>query len=595
MAAPTALEIVASRTEYSRYEEGKSVVEATLTAVGGAPYAGEPVLVSLVKARRNRDAAVSTSQVSLSGSDPFQTTVSFDLKNIVDQDLVNLVRHGSYFLRATYPGTPGSAVIGSGVNGTVSIASKEVGTEWNAYDIVVVAPGGTSPLSASLSGTTITVSLAVSSGIPIASANIALNVATIIGQQVPSFVASWSGNGGTPITPTPSTLFSGGTDSVVAESADFAVRIVTVERMKSDFLFGLPLIATDLRGIKFQPQQITGVEIVEVSRGHAPGFFELTYNYTVVGGTPIRTLSWNGGPVVTITAPGLYTLRAGTNSVVGCGSLGGQNDYIVVRVKSLLALPTTSVTEALLVENKEFSDDAIARYIEEATAYVENDLLEVYVEPTRVTSVIDPSTIQYAAGFINPNPIYVDTDWDFVRQPLTYYPRFTTWVQVMTPFNRIIRVDNLFGAIGNTRVIDISLDWIEPAQAGGLIQLVPFNQEIAFNYLGILWVNAIRGAAEIPNFWNYDMVVGLRDCPADVRDLIGKRAAMNALIALALAFRPGVGSNSISRDGVSQSVSYLSGGTYGPYTGTIKGLMDTLKELEPKIKRRWAGGTWAVV
>lgn len=596
MSAPTALEIHATRNEYSRYEKGRDTIYADLTAVGGAPYSGEPVFVSLVKARRNRDSVVSTDSVTLTGSDPFTSSVSFHLPNIVDQDLVNLVRHGQYFLRATYPGSASTAALGSGPNGTVTVSSRDVGTTWNSYSVEAVAPTGTSELSASLAGSLITVNLAVSGGVPVASKNAALTVATIIGQQVPGFVATWSGNGGDPISPETAVSFTGGTNLVSADSEDFAIRIMTVERMKSDYLFGLPLIATDLRGIKFQPKSITGVEVVEVSRGHAPGFFELTYNYTVTSSGPLRTLSWNGGPVVVITTPGLYTLRSGISSRTGCGSLGGAgNDYIVVRVSSILALPTQSVTESLLIENKELTDETLGRYLDDSVAYVENDLLEVYVEPTRVTSTVDPTTIQYAAGFINPNPIYVDTNWDFVRQPLTYYPRFYNWVQVQTPFNRIIRVDNLFGAIGNTRVIDISLDWIEPSQAGGLIQLVPFNQEIAFNYLGVLWVNAIRGAAELPNFWNYDMLVGLRDCPADIQDLIGKRAAMNALIMLALAFRPGVGSNSLSRDGVSQSVSYLSSSAYGPYTGTIKGLMDTLKDLEPKIKRRWAGGTWAVV
>lgn len=596
MAAPTALEITASRNEYSRYEEGRSIIDAHLIAVGGAPYSGETVLVQLVKARRNRDAAVSTEAVTLTGTDPFQANVTFDLRNIVDQDLVNLVRHGMYFLKATYPGTPASTVLGSGTNGQITVSSVAVGTIWNSYSIELVAPSGTSELSATRLGNAITVNLAVSSGVPVAAKNAALTVATVIGQQVPGFVASWSGNGGDPMLPAGPVLLTGGTDIVTAESPDFKVSIITVDRMKSDYLFGLPLTATDLRGVKFQPSAITGIEIIEVSRGHSPGFMELTYNYTVTPGGPVRTLAWNGGPAVSITAPGTYVLRGGVSGLPGCGPFSGaSNDYIVVRVTSLLLLPTTSVTETIIIENKELDDETLARYIDESVAYVENSLLEIYVEPTRVTSVIDPTVIQYAAGLINPNPIYVDTDWDFVRQPLTYYPRFHNWVQVQTPFNRIIRVDNLFGAIGNTRVIDISLDWIEVAHAGGLIQLVPFNQEIAFNYLGILWVNAIRGAAELPNFWNYDLIAGLRDCPADIRDIIGKRAAMNALIMLALAFRPGVGSNSLSRDGVSQSVSYLSGSKYGPYTGAIQGLMDTLKELEPKIKRRWAGGTWAVV
>jgi hypothetical protein len=50
VAAPTALQITASRTEYSRYEEGRSVIDAHLIAVGGAPYRFDPKLYQKVGA-----------------------------------------------------------------------------------------------------------------------------------------------------------------------------------------------------------------------------------------------------------------------------------------------------------------------------------------------------------------------------------------------------------------------------------------------------------------------------------------------------------------------------------------------------------------
>jgi hypothetical protein len=125
--------------------------------------------------------------------------------------------------------------------------------------------------------------------------------------------------------------------------------------------------------------------------------------------------------------------------------------------------------------------------------------------------------------------------------------------------------------------------------------LVPFNQEIAFDFVGLLWVNAIRGATELPNFWHYNAIIGLPETPCEVQELVAKYAAINALTVAGMALRPGVGSVSLARDGVSESVSYTTTAEYGIYTGTIKAYKDWIKEEGAKLRAKYRGVTMVVV
>lgn len=604
MGAPTLVEVSVDSAEFSRYEFGKDRITATLTISGGAPYVDEEIFVDLVKARRSRDAVVATATVSFTNTaDPQQAIVEFYLPDIVDQDLINLVRHGMYFVKAT------------------SVTD----------------------------------------------------------------------------------------DTVTAESGDFNISIVTVDRLKSDFLFGLDLSATEIREPKYQPQEITGVTIVEMSKSHPLGAYPLGYfyhqnhtanatatigsgadgtvtitadeanagivgnaftvtvqtpagtspltasfsgstfivNLSVTAGVPetadntatlvaaaitanagfsgvasgagtaslsvpegptsltggttdtLRQMNWNGGPLVTITTAGEYTLLFGSGSSnADCADFAPSgSDYIVIRVASVLLLPTENVSENLLIDRKTIDDETLRRYINQSIDWVEKDYLATYVEPTNVVTDRDPTTIQYAAGINAPAPIFSDSDYDAIVSPLTYFiPRTQgSWVKIQSPYPQLLRVDSLFGAIANTRVIDIDLEWIEHSEQGGLIQLVPFNQEIAFDFIGLLWVNAIRGAAELPNFWHFNMIVGTREASGDIQELIAKKAAIDALVVAGMALRPGIGSVSLGRDGVSESVSYIQSAEFGLFTGTIKAYKEWIEEHGKDLRAKYRGPIMVVV
>ena len=711
MAFPTTVEVSVDNTEYSRYEPTRDTITASVSIAGGVSYSAEPIVVSLIKARGARDAVVATSTTNVTSvEDAYAFDATFELKNLVDQDLISLVRHGKYFVKAYHEATAASASIGSGANGTVAITTTATGAATNSYTVEVVVPAGTSPLSASIVGTAITVSLETTAGVPVPAINASALVAAKINTSGLGVTAIASGDGSTALSGAEGpTAFTLGSDEVAGTTDDFAIRIVTTAKFKSEYLFGIPLEATALKMPKFQPTNITGVSITEVSPDHPVGFKELAYEYyttdtanavatigsgangavvisasgsgvtgtagnsltvevvvpagtsalsasfttpaltvnlAVSSGAPVtasntatlvaaaiaalpeftavatgtgvdslpaaegptslaggttdttRTLSWSGGAPVSVSAAGTVLLRMGTGLPSGPACKTDSNQYIVAKVASLLSLPTTHTTDELLIETKKITEEDLGAILEQSVAWIEKDFLPgVYLEPTNLVTDRDPTSIQFAAGVNAPTPIFTDTDFDELVSPLTYFVKKATksWVSIWTPYKQLLRVDSLYGAIANTRVIDIDLQWIELSMQQGFIQLVPFNQEIAFDFIGLMWVNSIRGAAELPNFWHFNLIAGLRDTPPDLIELIQKRAAINVLSMVSAAFKPGVGSMSLSRDGVSQSVSYTSQQQYGIYTAAITAYNEWIKDNQKALKGKYVGLNWVEV
>ena len=498
MAAPTELVVTVDKTEYSKYESSNSVITASITAMGTS-FAGEVVLVELVKARRNRDAVIMSANIVLTNTAGLETqSVVFDLSNAVDPDGLSLVRRGKYFVKATYNPPP-------------------------------------------LTGT------------------------------------------------------------VEGDSPDFYISIITVDKLKREYLFGLPLTATLSKQAQNQPS-LAGVTITNVSEDHSLGFFDLQYNYVApVGGPVVRELSWAGGTTVSITGPGKYFLPqgvSGSNNPIAklLNASQGVPNYIEVTVASVTLLPTTHSRSSILINKTSLDDTLIRDFITQSCDWLEQVALDTYVEPTNVVTEQDPTTIQFGAGVGSPSPLFTDTDFDFIVTPCTYFrPGSGGWLSVQTQFTQVLRVDSLFGAISNTRVIDIDLDWIELSGPGGLIQVVPFNQTVAFDYIGLLWVDALRGAMELPNFWHFNMIVGLRECPPNLQEMIAKKAVIDILGLLGAAFRPGVGSTSLGRDGVSQSVSYLTQAKYGIYSGQITLFKEWIDTELKMAKGRYTGPRLRVV
>lgn len=374
---------------------------------------------------------------------------------------------------------------------------------------------------------------------------------------------------------------------IVSITPDFKVSLLSVEQFKHDWLHGADEHALETENVKNQPVIVTGVLVTGVSRGHQKGWITLSYNYTNPGNCQpiVRLLSWCDGPTVPVRAGVTkYTLRKGDS----------QSDWIDVQVISIDALPTFSTAEQLLIDREAITDDMFERWINSAINWVEKTAMSVYLEPTRVVTELDPNQISYPAG--SDIPTFVMADWDEQVEALTYTcPAAGHWMNFRMPYYPIITFNSLYGKVSNVRIVDIALEWVEFHKKGGFVELVPFNQEAAFNFWGLTWVQSIRGPIPIPNFWNYDALVGYTETPPILMELVAKKAAIDALTKLGQAFRPGVSGQSVSRDGVSESVSYLTAGLYGIFSGAIKQYKEWIQEELPMLRGTYRGAVMMVV
>lgn len=577
MAAPTSLTVSTDRKEYSLYEHDRDTLTITVTAEG-SNLQGEQVLLEIVKARFARDVVVASLTTDLVKNTPHSVAESVFLPEIVNEKQVYKMRRGYYFVRAT-----------------------------------------------SVTNT-----------------------------------------------------------SVTAESADFRTSLVTVNRLQNDFLHGTDQFASDLLGVVDQPQDITGVTVSSVARGHTMGPQTLSYNYavdtppTVTGVTTapfaladgqtlvlqingsdeytatfntadfgaigaataaevaavintdipvvtasdnggaveivgdnsvnsifvdpfgtatttlgllnqsaiadvIRTLSWCGGPQVVVTQEKSdYTLIKGEN-FTGSGA-----SYIKVNVASIALLPTQSRAESLIIERKPLDDVRIQQLVDEAISWAEDVALQVFIEPTRVVTEVDPDTLSFDAG--TDIPTLTGVDYDKIVNAVMYKaPAAGHWIHWKCPYYPLICFEELYGQVANTRIVDIALEWVEVHEKTGWVELVPFNQEVAFKFIGLVWIESIRGPVPLPNFWNFTALVGFRKTPEVIIELIAKKAAMDILTIAGQAFRGGFSAQSVSREGVSESVSYTASAMYGIYSASIEDYRKWIHENLPKIKASFRG------
>jgi len=600
MAAPTQITVSVDSTEYCRYENALDTITATVVVQGGAVYTDEVVQVDLIKARRSRDAVVACVNLTFNGpGDPQEGTAQFFLPDIVDQDLLSLVRHGSYFVRAT---SLTNAVTADSDDFKLRIISVAKLKSDYLFGINLTATEIKAPKFQPQAITGVSI-VELSPTHPLGFGTLQYNVST--DDIANATVDVGSGTDGTvTITADNNEAGAAGNANAVAVvipagtsilSASFADGILAISL---DVTAGVPNAAANTATLVAAAVSTLADFSAAASGTGADSLTAAQALTAFTGGltNTIRTISWNGGALTTLGSTGTFVVRRGESGPKAnlVGLQGG--DFICVRVSSTALLPTTNVSEEILIDKQKMDDDTLCDYINRSVDWMENIVLAGFIEPTNVVTDRDPTTIQFAAGVNAPTPIFTDTDFDFIVSPLTYFtPKSSEWIFIQTQFPQVLRVDSLFGAIANTRVIDIDLEWIEVAQQSGMLELVPFNQEIAFDFIGLLWVNAIRGAAVLPNFWHFNMIVGLQEATGDIIEMIAKKAAIDALTVAGMALRPGIGSLSLSRDGVSESISYNQTAEYGLYTGTIKAYKDWMDDHIRELKGKYRGPTMVVV
>jgi hypothetical protein len=350
------------------------------------------------------------------------------------------------------------------------------------------------------------------------------------------------------------------TQGSISATATVTVALITAVEMRRTYCQGLHLVAGSKLAPKKQPSVVTGIWISNVSKSSKAGLKALEYNATT------NALTWGGGTAT--------PLDDTSSSEILMDAKGG---YIEVEIDHF-NLPGTDASEAILIDQDALDDDFLHREIEKATQEIEL-ALKVFLEPTRIAT---------APYFQAPEQ---GEYFDVEAEALCYYEkdfnmRGLAW-QLNLPYHQVSKIEKIAGYIGNSKALEISSGALSVNRKSGVANVLPHNSQYSAFYTFFMTLNFWGNREFIPAFWRYKAVAGIEETtPGDILKLIGYTAAMSILTTAEQAYRAGVSSESISKDGVSRSTSYNAKGIYDT---TIQEYKDWLKTNTPKLRNIYRG------
>lgn len=356
------------------------------------------------------------------------------------------------------------------------------------------------------------------------------------------------------------------------QSSSFPISVVSVGELKRRHMFGFPGLANDVLMVVQQPKALTGVTVDFVSQDMYRGDYQLQYaqatnqltlaNPRIPPNVPPKPVTVDPNSLNTYTLPDAVT-----------------GDYLTVTVEGY-NLPTTNVNETIIVDNWYTNDAVIREYLWEAKNWVEG-MLHVTLEPTRIAT---------------------DASFDPYRHmpagtPLPYYPPMDQyhWLGIDVPHTPLLEVIKMQGWFSDVKSLDVPKSWrvIEPVS--GRVDFVPRAVgAVQWYYYGPGFLNLMWGPYKyIPRFWHFAVTAG---CPeltgthyAGIRELVMKRAMIQMLTVLGSAYRGGVSSESVSKDGVGISTGFTSSASLNVYGADITVYERQIADELPRIRQRVNG------
>lgn len=180
---------------------------------------------------------------------------------------------------------------------------------------------------------------------------------------------------------------------------------------------------------------------------------------------------------------------------------------------------------------------------------------------------------------------------------------FNRWGYIKTVYP-IMGVKKLDGVINDIKQVSYPKEWLSFKKGTDKtkfrnLHLVPNTSGTgatmtnhAFAFSGIAPQLGYFGSNNIPNYWRVTYCSGWDkgDIPPELLDVIGKLSAMQLLAMTGdLIFGAGVGNQSISIDGISQSYSTTKGGGKGAFSGRIEQYKNELEQEFKDLKAEYIG------
>lgn len=361
--------------------------------------------------------------------------------------------------------------------------------------------------------------------------------------------------------------------ALVWSAPSITIVLVSSKEIRSDYCYGVPLRAAEVLAPRFQPKNIVGVTIDDVSSETTPGPKSLVLVYD----SGSWTLAWDGGAAVPIV-PLVQTQYLLMDEF--------DINYIIVSVVPSM-LPQSSISERILIALGEMTDELIVRRIENAVASAESQM-GFPLEPMLYTS------IPLYAGQV-PEHNKISDHWDRIARACDYIVPADpfAWPSFKIPVPWCLKLHRLYGFHSVDKIVEIQGDWWGTTidRMSSYVTLVPALASFArWTVFTHPMLAPFFMGRNIPAFWQYEATCGLPNLQDEgrsvVREMIARTAAASILVEAQRAYQGGVGSESTGRDGLSNSRSFNPG---GPYGSTIQEHRQWLQLEVPRIKQKLGG------
>ena len=222
-------------------------------------------------------------------------------------------------------------------------------------------------------------------------------------------------------------------------------------------------------------------------------------------------------------------------------------------------------------DGNELGEPIIENWIERGIAQLETELM-IHIKPTAVEEVHD---------------YYVDEYMEFCYLQLYNYP--------------VISVESVKASYAGQEIIDFPADWIRTYKSTGQVQLVPttgsLSQVLLGHGSGVLLPLITARLSHMPHLFTVNYTSGFEEgkVPADICDVIAMKACIGILNILGdILLGAGIASQSVSIDGMSESITTTQSAENSAYSARIRQYERQIKVQMPNLRKRYKGLRLAV-
>lgn len=153
--------------------------------------------------------------------------------------------------------------------------------------------------------------------------------------------------------------------------------------------------------------------------------------------------------------------------------------------------------------------------------------------------------------------------------------------------------------IGTYPIMDVPTSWVDLEDAeSGMVQIVPVSNSAVILSYPALYQSLLMRNSRATGLWEFTYKAGFKDsdCPADIKQLVALHAIRDVLITAGdLIAGAGIASQSVSMDGLSQSIGTTASATNSGYGSRLIENNKIIKNLEERLLAKYSSGYVAIL